>query len=51
MLSFNLSYNQIEIEEFVTTMTKFNLEKESAFGNLHFKMRVLNLIGNPLHQL
>lgn len=43
LLEFDLSYNQIDIDEFVGMMAKNNMSKESAFGNLHFKLRLLNL--------
>jgi len=43
LLELDLSYNQIDIDEFVGMMAKNNMSKESAFGNLHFKLRILNL--------
>jgi len=43
LLELDLSYNQIDIDEFVGMMDKNNMSKESAFGNLHFKLRILNL--------
>jgi Leucine-rich repeat (LRR) protein len=43
LLEFDLSYNQIDIEEFIGMLAKNNMSKESAFGNLHFKLRMLNL--------
>jgi len=43
LLEFDLSYNHIDIDEFVMMMAKNNMSKESAFGNLHFKLRILNL--------
>jgi hypothetical protein len=36
------------MEEFIAMMAKTNLERESSFGNLHFKLRLLNLNFNPL---
>ena len=46
LLQINLSDNKIEYEEF--SMMMKTVEKESSFGNLHFKLRVLNLMGNPM---
>jgi hypothetical protein len=43
LLEFDLSHNLIDIDEFVGMMAKNNMSKESAFGNLHFKLRILNL--------
>jgi Leucine-rich repeat (LRR) protein len=48
LLELDLSHNSIEVEEFTTLMTKMNIERESHFGNLHFKLRVLNLSNNPM---
>ncbi len=48
LLQVNLSHNQIESEEFSRMMSQLNMEKESAFGNLHFKLRILNLNDNPM---
>ena len=42
----DLSYNHIEIEEFAAMLKV--LSGESHFGNLHFKLRLLNLMGNPM---
>ena len=41
ILSFNLSDNDIEIEDF--TMFMKVIERESSYGNLHFKLRLLNM--------
>ena len=46
LLHINMSNNQIEVEDFIMMMK--NIEKESSFGNLHFKLRVMNLTYNPL---
>ena len=46
----NLSHNQVEAEEFSRMMSQLNMEKESAFGNLHFKLRILNLTHNLMMQ-
>lgn len=51
LMEFDLSFNQIDIDEFVGMMAKNNMSKESAFGNLHFKLRLLNLKENPLQQM
>lgn len=46
LLELNLSDNKIEIDEFINIMK--TIERESSFGNLHFKLRVLNLMQNPM---
>ncbi|CDW87576.1 UNKNOWN [Stylonychia lemnae] len=46
ILSINLSDNLIEIEDFTRLMGV--LDKESSFGHLHFKLRLLNLHQNPM---
>ena len=51
LLEFDLSHNQIDIDEFVGMITKNNMHRESAFGNLHFKLRILNLKENPLQDM
>jgi len=51
LLELNLSRNQIEAEELANMIKKLGLERESAFGNLHFKLRVLNLAHNPASQM
>lgn len=43
-----MANNSVEIEDFTNMMTRYNIEKETAFGNLHFKLRVLNLSNNPM---
>ncbi len=50
ILELNLSHNLIEAEEFSRMLTQLNMEKESAFGNLHFKLRILNLTENPMKE-
>ena len=51
VLEMDLSNNMIDIEEFTGMMSKLNMAKESAFGNLHFKLRILNLIENPMKDM
>lgn len=48
ILEINLSKNAIEAEEFSRMMSQLNMEKEAAFGNIHFKLRILNLSENPM---
>ena len=48
LLELNFSDNLFEYEEFSSALTKVGLEKESQFGNLHFKLRILNLRDNPM---
>ena len=50
ILELNLSHNLIEAEEFSRMMTQLNMERESSFGNLHFKLRILQLAENPMKQ-
>ena len=49
ILNLHLDYNEIGIEEFVGMMKE--IESESQFGNLHFKLRILSMIGNPMSDL
>jgi hypothetical protein len=51
LLELDLSHNLIEIDEFTLMMSKLNMAKESAFGNLHFKLRILNLNENPMKDM
>ena len=51
LLELSLANNAIEAEELVLAFQKTNLERESCFGNLHFKLRILNLCGNPMEDL
>ena len=46
LLSISLEENKIEIDEFLE-MIKI-IETESPFGKLHFKLRILNLVSNPM---
>lgn len=51
LLELNLARNEIEAEEMASMLKKLSLERESAFGNLHFKLRLLNLAHNPATQM
>ena len=46
LMRLDLSQNEAEIEDFVAMMK--SLQPESAFGSLHFKLRLLLLNSNPM---
>ena len=48
ILELDLTHNLIEYEEFAGMFTKCNIDSDSCFGNLHFKLRILNLFNNPM---
>ena len=46
LMELDLSSNQIDIDEFIALLKI--IEVESSFGHLHFKLRFLNLVNNPM---